>query len=339
MATKIYLASENGLAVIAGSSGQWRGEMQLHDQRPRCVAAGSHPLAPVYCGTVDNGLFRNLGDGSGWLPCKGIRHRHVMAIAVRDSGDSKGGGIVYAGTEPSALFRSVDQGETWHELSSFLGLPSAPQWSFPPRPQTHHVRFIQFDPAIPSRLYMAIEAGALLRSDDAGETWRDRVPGGPYDTHTLAVHAKAPGRLYSAAGDGYFESLDGGDTWRRIEDGLQHRYCWNIAVDPSDPNVRVLTATSSAREAHTAKSAISFVYRRTGEGPWREVREGLSAPEGRRVPVATASVVEPGVFYLAAEGDLFRSGDGGASWQPVQVQWVGNLQPDRIMAIAVAETA
>ena len=58
-----------------------------------------------------------------------------MAVSAAD-------GAVYAGTEPSALYRSDDGGETWHELESLLELPSRPTWSFPPRPWTSHVRWI-----------------------------------------------------------------------------------------------------------------------------------------------------------------------------------------------------
>src|SRR5205814_1398906 len=49
------------------------------------------------------------------------------------------------------------------------------------------------------------------QSPDGGATWLDRAPDGPRDTHQLACHDSSPGRWYSAAGDGYFESRDGGD--------------------------------------------------------------------------------------------------------------------------------
>ncbi len=47
----------------------------------------------------------------------------------------------------------------------------------------------------------------LVQSHDSGRTWIDRIEQGPYDTHTLATHPKAPKRLYSSAGDGYFDAL------------------------------------------------------------------------------------------------------------------------------------
>jgi hypothetical protein len=56
-------------------------------------------------------------------------------------------------------------------------------------------------------VFDAIEAGALVQSHDGGKTWIDKVDLGPYDTHVLATHQKIPKRLYSSAGDGYFESF------------------------------------------------------------------------------------------------------------------------------------
>jgi hypothetical protein len=56
--------------------------------------------------------------------------------------------------------------------------------------------------------------------------------------------------LYSAAGDGYFESRDGGETWQRFEEGLRHRYLWSIAVDTADADKIVVSAASSA-ETHS----------------------------------------------------------------------------------------
>jgi hypothetical protein len=51
----------------------------------------------------------------------------------------------------------------------------------------------------PNYVFAAIEAGALVQSRDGGRTLIDRVEQGPYDTHTLATHPKAPKRLYCSA--------------------------------------------------------------------------------------------------------------------------------------------
>ena len=86
-------------------------------------------------------------------------------------------GAVYAGTEPSRLFRSEDQGESWRELEALLELPSRPTWSFPPRPWTSHVRWIAPSPHDADLLLVGIELGGLMRSDDGGQSWEDHRPG------------------------------------------------------------------------------------------------------------------------------------------------------------------
>ena len=244
---------------------------------------------------------------------------------------------MYAGSEPSALFRSEDAGDTWRELPSLLTLPSSKEWSFPPRPETHHVRSIHPDLAKPNRLHVAIEAGALLRSDDDGQTWCDRVPSAPRDTHTLASTPDDPDRLHSAAGDGYFESIDGGDHWRRIVTGLEHQYCWSVAVSRAHPAIVVLSASRSPYAALSKEAANSFVYRRVGNGDWRQLDDGLPKPLGLRIPVIAASRLEAGGFYLSAGGEVYRSSDGGLLWEKLQVYWKGGARPEHAADIAIVE--
>ena len=331
MRTTIYLATAHGLSVITGCDGSWRGAVRLEGKQIQCVAAGLHQNDVVYCGTFGDGMFRSDDGGATWKAPNGFTNTKVMALSASDSG------AVYAGTEPSTIFRSDDRGETWHELATLLTLPSAKTWSFPPRPETHHVQSILPDLAKPDRLHVAIEAGALLRSDDAGRTWRDRIPSGPKDTHSLAVHRQDPTRLHSAAGDGYFESVDDGDSWRRIVDGLEHQYCWSIAASIANPTTLVLSASKGAYAAHFKELASSFVYRRTGNEDWRQVRDGLPKPQGLRIPVVAASRVEPGVFYLSAEGEVYRSADEGLQWQKLAVQSNGKPAAEHAIAMAIVE--
>ncbi len=331
MRTTIYLPTARGLSVIAGSDGSWHGTVRLEGKQIRCVAATSNRNKVVYCGTFGDGMFRSDDGGVIWSAISGFTHSNVTALAACNSGS------VYAGTEPSAIFRSDDSGETWQELSTLLTLPSAKEWSFPPRPETHHVQSILPDLTKPRRLHVAIEAGALLRSDDAGGTWRDRIPSGPKDTHSLAVHPQKPTFLHSAAGDGYFESVDDGDSWRRIVDGLEHRYCWSIAVSITDPMTLLLSASNSAYAAHFKESALSYIYRRTANEEWRQVRHGLPKPQGSRIPVLAASIVEPGVFYFSADGMIFRSADDGLRWRQLAIQWSGKAAAEHSVDMAIVE--
>lgn len=331
MKTTIYLSTGRGVSVIAGSDRDWHGEVRLKDRDVQCVAADVNRKGIVYCGTLGDGAFESDDGGMTWTSLKGVPARNVTSLAVSNSG------VVYAGTEPTAIFRSDGAGATWRELPSLLTLPSSKEWSFPPRPETHRVRSILPDLAKPNRLHVAIEAGALLRSDDGGQTWSDRVPSAPRDTHTLASSPDDPGRLHSAAGDGYFESIDGGDHWRRIVTGLEHQYCWSVAINRADPAIVVLSSSRSPYAAHFKKAANSFVYRRVGNGGWRQLDDGLPKPLGLRIPVITASRREAGVFYLSAEGEVYRSSDGGLRWEKLQVYWKGGERPEHAVDIAIVE--
>jgi hypothetical protein len=257
-----------------------------------------------------------------------IAHLNIMAVAVSTTEYSNGYGVVYAGTEPSALFRSEDGGETWRELKTLKELPSAPTWSFPPRPYTSHVRYIVPDPSAEGRLYVAIEAGALVRSFDGGENWEDHKFLAPIDSHTLAIHSLAPGRIYAAAGDGFFkagtgyaESLDGGESWFRPDEGLRHHYLWGLAIDPVEPDTILVSASVSPERAHIPNNAESRIYRKEGSGAWREVNEGLPEPEGTVAPVLASNTAEPHVFYSLTNKGLYQSSDAGLSWQKLEVPW------------------
>lgn len=336
---KLLLATGRGVAAISATDGARRIDTTLEGRNASSLAVD--PLRPelLYCGTWDAGAWRSADGGRSWQPVgPGITYPMVVSLAVSRCERVAGRGVVFAGTEPSALFRSEDGGASWRESERLTELPSANEWSFPPRPHTHHVRWIQPDPHVSGRLFVAIEAGALVRSLDGGATWRDRVPHGPRDSHQLASHPSAPGRSYSAAGDGYFESGDGGESWRQLEEGLRHRYLWSVAVDAGNAENRLVSAAASARHSHDRGVAESFIYRRSGESSWVEVRAGLPEPNGRRTAILASHPSEPGAFFAAWEDDVFRSGDGGSSWERLDLQWPSGFRPDRPRAMSTVES-
>jgi hypothetical protein len=330
--TSIYVATPQGLLVLRGRPPEWQTSRQLDGLPAQCLAADPLRLNHVYCGAFGRGLWVSDDAGDSWRPVgEGIRSPQLMAIAVsateRVGGPGGERGVVYAGTEPSALYRSEDGGATWQELAGMVALPSAPTWSFPPRPYTSHVRAIGLDPHAAGHLYIAIEAGALVRSFDGGQTWVDRVPTGPYDTHTLGLPPQAPGTLYSAAGDGFMQpgqgfavSRDGGASWERAGEGTQ--YLWGLAVDPADPGTLVVSSARGPREAHDAGSAESAIFRRQGrEGAWERVMDGLPPARGTLASVLAANPAEPGVFYAANNRGVYRSPDAGRSWERLAIAW------------------
>ncbi len=282
----------------------------LEAGRPTCLAADRWVAGRAWCGTAGGGVFRSDDGGRSWRAA-GLSGEEITAItpspAQRD--------LVWAGTEPSALWRSVDGGGTWDRAEGLLGLPSSTEWAFPPRPETHHVRWIASHPSNAGRLWLAIEAGALVTTPDGGLSWNDKVPGGPYDTHELAIHPARPETLRSAAGDGYFQSENGGATWTTPERGLEVSYLRSVAVDPGAPDVVVVSGASGPRSAYVAGKSDGRVYRREGTGAWKRVAGWPDPP--RTVAPLLASGSAPGELWAADEQGVHRSADGGRQWELV----------------------
>jgi photosystem II stability/assembly factor-like uncharacterized protein len=316
--------------VLVGD-GAWTERLAGHDME--CVAAD--PAAPdrAFVGTADAGLQRTTDGGRSW-ECVLDRGDRVTSVTVSPHDPA----VVWAGTEPSAVYRSTDGGSTWERREGLTDLDSATRWSFPPRPHTHHVRWIAVAPDDPEQLYVAIEAGAFVRSHDGGETWRDHPTGARRDNHTLAVHPGAPERVYAAAGDGYARSDDRGDSWTHPQGGLDHRYVWSVAVRP---DTVVVSAASGPRSAHSTDGE-SYVYRTTGadraagrdESPrWEVAMDGLPDPEG-----TVRSVLAAGggtTLYAANNRGLYRSGNAGASWDRVPVEWPDAYEAETPQGLAV----
>ncbi len=315
--TRLLVAMEDRLLLVQADG---TVEEHLTGKDVSCVAVDAARPLRAYAGTDGEGVWRSDDGGRSWRPAgDDLRGRDVTAVAVGPPG-ARGEGILYAGTEPSALFRSQDGGDTWEEQTAMQALPSASTWSFPPRPETHHVRWIAPDPMVAGRLFVAIEAGALIRSPDGGRTWEDKTRGSPYDTHALALHSRAPGRLYSAAGDGYFESSDGGDTWTRPRAGLEHSYLVSVAVHPEDPETVLVSASPGPWTAYSSPGAESYVYRRNG-GRWEAIGQGVPDAHDTTVSTLTASRSEPGTVFAANNRGIFTSRDFGLSWKRLDIPW------------------
>jgi photosystem II stability/assembly factor-like uncharacterized protein len=343
---KLYVAIDNALAVVSQRTNGWEVDLKLIGTDPQCLAIDPLRHEQVYCGTFDQGLWRSSDAGASWEHVgEGITYEKVMSVAVSPLEQVGGFSVVYAGTEPSAIFRSEDRGNTWRDLAALRQLPSAPTWSFPPRPYTSHIRWITPDPVYAGRIFAAVEAGALVRSLDGGQTWEDRKPGSPFDTHTLVMPRLIPNRLYSAAGDGFMrpgdgfvQSDDGGDTWYRPDEGLQYNYLWSAAADPVNPDTIVVSAAPGPQQAHNPMSAESAIYRRSNGSKWQQIQDGLPAPRGLLASVLVAHEAEPHVFYAGNNKGIYRSADTGLTWRELSIPWPTGTRVGRAGAlIAVLE--
>ena len=360
MPTKLMIAMEDSVITLESSKTGWKKPYEsLKGTHPQCVTFDLNNPNRAYCGTFGGGLRKTDDGGQSWnsVGKERISSSDVMSVSVSslERGNSnKGFNTVYVGTEPTAFYRSDDGGERWEKMSSLNDLKSS-LWSFPPRPWTSHVRWIESDKTKPGYVYAAIEAGALVQSHDGGRTWIDRVQGGPYDTHMLTSHKDMPGRLYSAAGDGYFESYDYGKTWKRSVAGLgDYDYLFSLAVDSGDPKTVIVSASQTPNRAYSLEDAKSMVYRRISsivedaddnsssndKEEWNLVSNGLPKSTGTLISVLAANPKIAGTFYAANNRGIFCSIDSGISWKMFDdIQWSKEYLSQHPWALAIMEDA
>lgn len=136
----------NTLLLVKQVNGRFHIEKKLEGMNP--IAIAQDPFNPdiLYCGTFDRGLWKSVDKGDSWLPIgtrftynspfkkQDIPMTSITAVSVIDTGNNAG--AVLVGTEPSALFISYDQGDSFELLTDFAHIPGKEQWFFPPRPHT-----------------------------------------------------------------------------------------------------------------------------------------------------------------------------------------------------------
>ena len=153
--------AEAGIFLLENHGG-WRSELLRAGPSLQCAVCDSADSSTIYTGSRGGGVQKSKDGGRNWHDLR-LPLKEVFSLAV-----SPADGSLYAGTEPSRLFKSSDQGESWRELTALTEIPSAPTWSFPPRPWTSHVRAIAPNPRNPGLLLAGIELGGLMRSEDGG---------------------------------------------------------------------------------------------------------------------------------------------------------------------------
>jgi hypothetical protein len=322
MCVFVFAASGTDLVELARDGEGFVATKLLEGVGAQCVVAQAGDPTIVYCGCRGGGLWVSRDGGRGFERSS-LPEEDVFSVAV-----SPADGAVYAGSEPSRLYRSGDRGDTWEELRALLDIPSAPTWSFPPRPWTSHVRWIAPSPHDADLLLVGIELGGLMRTHDGGASFSDHRPGAVRDVHCLAWHPSEPGRAYEAGGGGAAWSSDWGESWQAADDGRDRHYVWALAVDPDEPGHWFVSASPGPYAAHGRGSAQAFVYRFEG-GSWRALGGGLPEPLDS-LPYALR--VEDGCLYAGlGDGRLYESRDRGDSWREVPID---GARPERIVALA-----
>jgi len=240
---------------------------------------------------------------------------------------------LFAGAEEAGLFVSHDRGETWAELSGLTSHPTRPHWV--PGAGGLCLHTILIHPQDPRRMWVAISAAGVFRTDDGGETWKtcnkglhyldvgEPTPEVGYCAHKVALDPENPDVLYMQDHGAVNKSVDGGDSWFRIEEGLgqegDERFGFPIAVSRTGDLYLVPLKSSEER---TARDGRLVIYRSTNHGEsWHPVKGDFAAATMYVNVLRDALTVDPldpyGVYFGTTTGELFFSLDRGDTWQQI----------------------
>lgn len=336
MVKKLFFSVQNKVYKVSVKDAPYSLTKTEVEGQVRALAVDRQKEGRIYAGTFDDGLFISDDFGDTWQHvAEGIQYNRISSIAVSETEVKNDYGVVWVGTEPSSLFRSEDGGKTWTERTSLIDLPSEVTWSFPPRPHTHHVKSIQPDIHDENRIFVGIELGGVMKSEDKGNKWEDRKPNSQYDCHTLTMCPLAKNRVYEAAGGGFAETTDGGNTWQTLNKGLSpYTYLVSIAVDSGNPDVIIASAAKNARTAYIPERAHSVIVRKEGNGDWEIIEDGLPNRDHSSVCLLLSDPYKRHSFFAVNNTGIYESRDAGVSWQRLNIDWPESIKTERILSFA-----
>ncbi|MFC6085251.1 WD40/YVTN/BNR-like repeat-containing protein [Sphaerisporangium aureirubrum] len=238
--------------------------------------------------------------------------------------------VVYAGTEPSALFRSTDGGVTYELVRGLWDHPHRERWT--PGGGGMAVHSVLPHPVDDKHVTVAMSTGGVYRTADGGSTWEAANSGvqahflpDPYPefgqcVHKIAQHPDRPAQLFLQNHHGVYRTDDLGAHWQSIADGLPSDFGFPILVHPRRPGV-VYTFPLTADHTRFPPDGRCRVYRSEDAGTtWTPLTKGL--PTGfwstvLRDALCADDATPTGLYFGSRSGELYTSPDDGDTWHPL----------------------
>ena len=332
--TFIATTGENLTRATRTANDEWSVTTLLPGTQVNCFVTDPHNPNIIYAGTQGHGVLRSEDWGESWHPA-GMEGQVIKSLAVSRSEQE----VLYAGIRPPAVFVSRDGGENWAELPSFRQMRE-PSWKTP-TDSDPYVLGLAVSPTDPEVIIAGVERGAVLCSDDGGQTWQGHLQGTSKDCHSLAFHVTDGNWAYQGGGGWPAAvSCDGGRTWQQPRKGLGWKiYGWAVAADPADPSIWYVSAAPISTfplffvlpTAHWDGHAHAAIFRSTADGRWQKLSGGLPQPLDYMAYALLTDPESPGHLYAGlSNGDVWHTADYGNSWQQLPFN-LGRISRSMIM--------
>jgi serine/threonine protein kinase len=239
--------------------------------------------------------------------------------------------LLYCGVEPAALFESRDSGETWSLVRGLFEHPHRHRWM--PGNGGLALHTIVLDPTERQRMYVAISAGGVYRTDDGGKNWTPqnqgvrvmfmpvKYPEFGQCVHKIVMHPNRPERLFLQNHWGLYRSDDHGENWIDIANGVPSDFGFAMIIHPRNPDCVYIVPVESDEFRCTCDGRLRVYRTRNAGASWEPLVRGLpqkAAHETVLRDAMTADCYDPvGIYFGTRSGKVFSSSDEGRTWQKI----------------------
>lgn len=240
-------------------------------------------------------------------------------------------GVVYAGAQPSSLWKSTDGGVTFELVRALWDHPHRKDWGAGFGGQAIHS--VLPHPDDPNQVSVAMSTGGVYRTTDGGQSWHpsnhgitayfmpDPTPEFGQCVHKIAAHPSRPERMFAQNHHGVYRSDDSGASWKSIADGLPSDFGFPIVVHPHEPDtVYVFPLIADGNRIPTEARCRVYRSRDAGE-TWEALSNGLpevpSYAPVLRDAMCVDNAEQAGVYVGTRDGCVYASADAGDTWTEV----------------------